>query len=158
MLRVCDQAGCTEFILNEKLFPDGFRTLVGEKGNQLSGGQRQRISIARALMRRPKILIFDEATSALDSNSEYIVQKSIENLVGNDTQITIIVIAHRLSTVIGAQKIYVMKSGEVVQTGTHESLIETKGYYFELISKQITAGTGLPTTNGEAAVGIGHSH
>jgi len=71
------KAGCLEFINNKSLFPEGFRTVLGEKGSNLSGGQRQRISIARALIRRPKIIIFDEATSALDANSEQMVQQSI---------------------------------------------------------------------------------
>ena len=101
------------------MFPLGFKTTVGEKGGQLSGGQKQRVSIARALMKKPKILIFDEATSALDSNSEYVVQKSIENLVSTHTNTTIIVIAHRLSTIISAHKIYVMKKGKIIESGNH---------------------------------------
>jgi ABC-type multidrug transport system fused ATPase/permease subunit len=99
-----------EFIGNTQLFPHGFKTNVGERGSQLSGGQRQRVSIARALLKKPKILIFDEATSALDSNSEFIVQKSIERLVEDQSKkLTIIIIAHRLSTIINAHRIFVMK-------------------------------------------------
>jgi ABC-type multidrug transport system fused ATPase/permease subunit len=99
-----------EFIGNTQLFPPGFKTNVGERGSQLSGGQRQRVSIARALLKKPKILIFDEATSALDSNSEFIVQKSIERLVEDQSKkLTIIIIAHRLSTIINAHRIFVMK-------------------------------------------------
>lgn len=77
MEKAAEKAGCKDFIENKYLFPNGFQTIIGERGVNLSGGQRQRISIARALMRRPKILIFDEATSALDSNSESLVQQSI---------------------------------------------------------------------------------
>ena len=91
-------------------------TEVSEKGGNLSGGQKQRIAIARALMRKPKIIIFDEATSALDSNSERMVQTSIENLAKaeNTNRPTIIVIAHRLSTILKTDRIFVMKSGKVI--------------------------------------------
>jgi ABC-type multidrug transport system fused ATPase/permease subunit len=108
MEKAAEKSGCLDFINNAHLFPHRFETVVGERGVNLSGGQRQRISIARALMRKPKILIFDEATSSLDSNSEHLVQKSIEELASNGG-ITIIVVAHRLSTVINCNKIYVMK-------------------------------------------------
>lgn len=134
-----ERAGCMEFLRNEKQFPKGFETEVGEKGGHLSGGQRQRISIARALMRRPKIIIFDEATSALDSNSEQMVQNSIEDLARKDgsERPTIIVIAHRLSTVINADRIYVMKNGQIVETGSHRELRAQGGYYYQLIQKQL---------------------
>ena len=108
MEKAAEKAGCLDFINNKNLFPHGYQTVVGERGVNLSGGQRQRVSIARALMRKPKILIFDEATSALDSNSEHVVQQSIEELA-NDCSITIIVVAHRLSTVINCDRLYVMK-------------------------------------------------
>ena len=108
----------------------------------MSGGQKQRISIARALLRRPKVIIFDEATSALDSNSESMVQQSIENLAENNSldKPTIIVIAHRLSTVINANRIFVMKSGQIQETGSHSDLLEKHGYYYELIEKQLADG------------------
>lgn len=104
------KSGCLEFINNKTLFPEGYHTILGEKGLNLSGGQRQRISIARALIRKPKILIFDEATSALDSHSEAMVQKSIEELASNHSM-TIIIVAHRLSTVIQCDRLFVMKEG-----------------------------------------------
>lgn len=112
--------------------------MVGEKGSQLSGGQRQRVSIARALIKQPKVLIFDEATSALDSNSEFIVQQSIEKLV-EDKQMrpTIIIIAHRLSTIMNAERIFVMRHGEIIEEGTHNELLEANGYYSELVAKQL---------------------
>lgn len=132
------KAGCLEFIENKNLFPNGFQTVLGEKGLNLSGGQRQRISIARALIRKPKIIIFDEATSALDANSEQMVQESIEKLaLSHKDKITIIVIAHRLSTIINADRIIVMKEGKVIEQGSHETLKANKGYYYELVEKQL---------------------
>jgi len=116
-------ANALEFI--EKL-PDGFETVVGEKGTLLSGGQRQRISIARAILKNPPILIFDEATSALDTESEQKVQEAIDRLVINKT---VIVIAHRLSTIRRADKIIVFDQGRIIETGTHDNLMGYKSTY-----------------------------
>ncbi len=117
-------------------FPDGFKTLVGEKGVQLSGGQKQRVAIARAILKDPKILILDEATSALDSESEFLVQKALENLRKSRTTL---IIAHRLSTVKNADKIFVLNQGKIVQAGSHEELISAKdGFYSKLIEKQFS--------------------
>ncbi len=115
-------------------FPDKYNTLVGEKGVQLSGGQKQRVAIARAILKNPKILILDEATSALDSESEFLVQEALENLMKKKTTI---IIAHRLSTVKKADRILVLDQGRIVQSGKHEVLItETNGFYNKLIEKQ----------------------
>lgn len=118
-------------------FPEGFETLVGERGIQLSGGQRQRIAIARAILRDPDILILDEATSALDSVSETEVQKALEELMkGRST----LVIAHRLSTIKKAHKIAVLKEGSIVEQGTHDELMKLQGSYFNQVkSQEITA-------------------
>ena len=110
--------------------------MLGERGMNLSGGQKQRISIARALIRKPKILIFDEATSALDSHSESMVQKSIEELASSHN-ITIIVVAHRLSTVVHCDRLYVMREGSIIESGNHHDLIAKEGYYYGLIQKQL---------------------
>ena len=118
-------------------FPEGFETLVGERGIQLSGGQRPRIAIARAILRDPDILILDEATSALDSVSETEVQKALEELMkGRST----LVIAHRLSTIKKAHKIAVLKEGSIVEQGTHDELMKLQGSYFNQVkSQEITA-------------------
>ncbi len=126
------QAFALDFI--EK-FPDGFKTIVGERGIQLSGGQRQRIAIARAILKDPKVLILDEATSALDSESETYVQKALENLMVNRTSI---VIAHRLSTVRMADKIIVLNEGTIVEVGNHDELMNLeKGFYKNMKQLQI---------------------
>ena len=128
LLEVVHLANIDEF--TDKL-PDGLDTFVGENGATLSGGQKQRISIARALIRDPKILILDEATSALDNISEYHVQQAINRLTEGRTTF---IVAHRLSTIRNANKIVVMENGECIETGTYAELMEKKGKFFELKS------------------------
>ena len=127
---VIREVGLWELI--EKL-PQGLDTQLGEHGDKLSGGQRQRISIARALIRKPKIIVFDEATSALDSASEKKVQEATSNMMKNCTTF---LVAHRLSTIRNADRIVAMKEGRIVEVGTYEELMEKKGYFYELKSLQ----------------------
>lgn len=115
-------------------FPEGYDTMVGERGLQLSGGQRQRISIARAVLRDPAVLVLDEATSALDAHSEGIVQEALEKLQKGRTTI---VIAHRLSTVRSADRIAVLEAGRLVEEGTHNSLMRKQGVYAHLVARQM---------------------
>ncbi|KAI6240398.1 CBR-PGP-3 protein [Aphelenchoides fujianensis] len=115
--------------------PQKYDTLIGHRGSQLSGGQKQRISIARAIIRAPRILLLDEATSALDSESERLVQQAIERI--SETR-TCIVVAHRLSTIRNADRIVVVKDGQVVEQGKYEELLERKGLFFRLANKQTT--------------------
>jgi subfamily B ATP-binding cassette protein MsbA len=123
-------ANALEFITR---LPEGFDTLVGERGVRLSGGQRQRLAIARAIYRNPPILIFDEATSALDTESEMLVQQAIARLMENRTSI---VIAHRLSTVLHADRIVVVEGGRIVERGTHAELMALEGRYSQLYELQ----------------------
>ncbi|KAK1406623.1 hypothetical protein QVD17_42091 [Tagetes erecta] len=135
IIQVSKAANADSFI--QKL-PDGYHTQVGEGGTQLSGGQKQRIAIARATLRNPKILLLDEATSALDSESEFIVQQSLNTVMSNRTTI---IVAHRLSTVRDVDTIIVLKNGRVVEKGTHLDLISKGGEYASLVSIQTTEPT-----------------
>ena len=109
--------------------PEGYDSLIGERGGKLSGGQRQRISIARALLKNPPIFIFDEATSAVDNETEAHIQRSLEKMTEGHT---VIVIAHRLSIVRNAHTIFVMDEGVIVERGTHEELVKKNGLYTAL--------------------------
>lgn len=131
IINICTQLGILSFI---ESLPGGFQSYLGENGATLSGGQKQRIAIARALYRNPEILILDEATSSLDSASERYVQRTIDILL--QQQKTIIVIAHRLSTVKKADNIIVLDRGQVVEEGKHDELLVTNGYYSKLWSQQ----------------------
>ncbi len=119
-----------EFIVK---LPQGYDTLVGERGNRLSAGERQRVAIARALLKDPAILVFDEPTSALDAESEALVQEALDRLTHGRTTISI---AHRLSTVVDADRIVVMREGRIVEVGSHAELVERNGYYASLVRKQ----------------------
>ncbi len=130
VIRAAKLAGAHEFILE---LPEGYDTMVGEHGCSLSGGQRQRIAIARALVANPRILIFDEATSALDYESEAIIQQNMAQISKGRT---VFIIAHRLSTVRPAHRIYVVEKGEIVEQGSHEELLRVKGFYARLQSHQ----------------------
>ena len=129
--KACDFAAASEFI--EKM-PEKFDTTIGENGVRLSGGQKQRISIARAILKESPIILLDEATSSLDADSEEIVQNAIKNLTKNKTTL---VIAHRLSTIHNADKIFVMKNGEIINSGNHEFLIKNCEEYKSLYQKQL---------------------
>jgi len=128
------KANAHQFIVE---FDKGYDTEIGERGVSLSGGQKQRISIARALLTDHKILILDEATSSLDLKSESLIQEALERLIKDRTTF---VIAHRLSTIINADKIIVIEQGEIVEKGTHEELIDNKGYYYKLYKSQFEQG------------------
>ena len=118
-------------------FPKGFETSIGELGNRLSGGEKQRICIARALIKNAPILILDEATSALDAEAEKVVQKALGNLMKDRTTF---VIAHRLSTIEYADRVILLKNGEIAEQGTHDSLMEQRGEYFKLQTMQNSKG------------------
>ncbi len=136
------KASCTNLVQRAE---KGLDTMIGEGGLKLSGGEKQRLSIARALLRKPHLLIFDEATSALDSLTEEEITNTIRDISASKEQITIL-IAHRLSTIMHADRIYVLEKGEVVETGTHESLLEEKGLYFAMWRQQIGERKKITTT------------
>ncbi|SFO22944.1 ATP-binding cassette, subfamily B [Chitinophaga sp. YR627] len=133
MLEALHKASCTQLLARS---PHGVNTVLGEGGLKLSGGEKQRISIARALIRHPRLLIFDEATSALDSLTEEAITDTVRNISARREQLNIL-IAHRLSTIMHADNIYVLERGKVVETGTHETLLEQKGLYYAMWRQQI---------------------
>jgi ATP-binding cassette subfamily B protein len=117
-------------------FPEGYATLVGERGVQLSGGQKQRVAIARAVLKDPRILVLDEATSALDAESEHLVKEALERLMEGRTTL---IIAHRLSTVAGADRVCVLDGGKIVQSGAHNALMGQEGLYRRLVERQFVS-------------------
>jgi ATP-binding cassette subfamily B protein len=139
ILAAARAARAHEFILR---LPDGYDSLVGERGQSLSGGERQRISIARALLIDPRILILDEATSSVDTQTELEIQAALETLTRGRTTIAI---AHRLSTLRRAHRIVVLDRGHVVEVGTHRELLEHQGRYAALVSAQGVAAQPVPT-------------
>ncbi len=143
VLTICKQLGMIDFI--EKL-PNGFNTFVGEHGATLSGGQKQRLAIARTLYRNPDILVMDEATSSLDSEAEHHVQKTIKQLKADGK--TIIIIAHRLSTVLLADNIVVLEDGKLIEQGAHDELYAKQGKYYGLWQKQMPEASPNPSEGG----------
>ena len=131
MIEVCKLACLHDFIMTLK---DGYDTIVGEGGITLSGGQRQRLAIARALLKKTEIILFDEATSALDNETQKNIQTAINNLKG---EYTVLIIAHRLSTVIDSDRIIIIDDGQILDEGTHESLIKTNEFYKKLYEKEL---------------------
>ncbi|WP_419504149.1 ABC transporter ATP-binding protein [Enterocloster sp.] len=137
VIKAAKMAGAHEFITELK---DGYDTYVGERGVKLSGGQKQRISIARVFLKNPAILILDEATSALDNESEYLVSQSLEKLAEGRTTLTI---AHRLTTIQGADRILVLSGNEIVEEGNHKELLKKKGMYYQLYMTANRLNQGL---------------
>jgi ATP-binding cassette, subfamily B (MDR/TAP), member 1 len=130
LVSACKSANIHDFIIS---LPEGYNTDAGSRGLALSGGQRQRIAIARALVRDPQILLLDEATSALDTQSEEVVQRALET-AGKGR--TVVAVAHRLSTVRGADCIFVLDAGRVVEAGTHTELVKRRGWYWDMVQAQ----------------------
>jgi ATP-binding cassette subfamily B protein len=129
--QACQRAQALDFIENQ---PEGFDTIIGERGRILSGGERQRLSIARALLKDPPILVLDEATSALDSATEESLIKAMNEVIRSRTTL---VIAHRLSTIKNANMILVMKAGKIVEAGTYQSLCEKSSQFNEMVNIQL---------------------
>jgi len=133
MNEALSQASCNSILSRSE---EGIDTIIGEGGMKLSGGEKQRLSIARALLRKPNILVFDEATSALDSLTEEAITQTIQQISNQKNRI-VILIAHRLSTIMHAQKIFVLEKGKIVEDGNHAKLLEEKGLYYAMWRQQI---------------------
>jgi ATP-binding cassette subfamily B protein len=133
ILAAMEQAACA-YLLDKS--PEGLDMLIGEMGMKLSGGEKQRLSIARALIRQPRLLIFDEATSALDSITEEQITRTVRQLSASRNRITLL-IAHRLSTIMHASTIFVLEKGSIVESGTHDELLQAKGLYYAMWRQQI---------------------
>jgi ABC-type multidrug transport system fused ATPase/permease subunit len=126
----CNQANASEFIIQ---LSEQIETIIGDRGVLLSGGQCQRLALARALIRKPDLLILDEATSALDTNSERLIQEAIDN-IGSET--TIVVVAHRLSTIVNADYVYVMHEGKIKEEGSYSDLLTYRGLFYKMVQTQ----------------------
>ncbi|MCB0696757.1 MAG: ABC transporter ATP-binding protein, partial [Chitinophagaceae bacterium] len=133
IMDVLQKSACQNLLARAE---NGINTVIGEGGLKLSGGERQRLSIARALLRNPRLMIFDEATSALDSLTEEEISYTIKDITARKEHITVM-IAHRLSTIMHADRIYVLEKGRIVETGTHDSLLDDKGLYYAMWRQQI---------------------
>jgi len=133
MMEAVRKASATAILENSE---KGLDTILGEGGKKLSGGEKQRLSIARALLRKPRLLIFDEATSALDSLTELQITETVKEISADKQQITLL-IAHRLSTIMHADTIFVLERGRIVEQGTHDELVGKKGLYFAMWRQQI---------------------
>lgn len=133
IMDVLNKAACQNLLVRAE---DGIDTMIGEGGLKLSGGERQRLSIARALLRKPRLMIFDEATSALDSLTEEEISHTIKNITASKEHITVM-IAHRLSTIMHADRVYVLEKGRIVEMGNHQALLESKGLYYAMWRQQI---------------------
>lgn len=142
IMAVLKKAACDNLL---ERADNGIDTMIGEGGLKLSGGERQRLSIARALLREPRLMIFDEATSALDSLTEEEISYTIRNITSKRQHITVM-IAHRLSTIMHADRVFVLEKGNIVETGNHESLLESKGLYYAMWRQQIGERKELPFT------------
>lgn len=133
VMEAAKKACAHEFIMDMK---DGYQTRIGERGNRLSGGQRQRLAIARVFLRQPKIILLDEATSALDEHSQEAVQQALARLIA-ESRSTVVLVAHRLSTVVHADSICVIDKGSLLEQGTHEELVAQGGIYASMVEKQV---------------------
>mmetsp|Transcript_2129 Transcript_2129/g.3141 ORF Transcript_2129/g.3141 Transcript_2129/m.3141 type:complete len:954 (+) Transcript_2129:131-2992(+) len=147
VIEAAKKAHAHEFICEMK---DGYQTRVGERGGRLSGGQRQRLAIARVFLRKPKIILLDEATSALDENSQESVQRALQTLI-DECNATVVLVAHRLSTVINADSICVIDKGTVLEQGNHEELLSKGGIYASMVEKQMKKKADLIDQDGKTS-------